>query len=77
MTLQPNLHPRLLGLVLQSNPLKLGSCKFNIIINIINIILGSDIAAKPKALGYNFTEKHNTLRFFYIHFYAKKNKINL
>ena len=35
--LQPD--SRLLGLTLQSDPLKLGSCKFNIIINIKNIII--------------------------------------
>jgi hypothetical protein len=32
-------------LVLQPNPLKLGLCKFNVIINIINITLGSGVAA--------------------------------
>ena len=62
MTLQPDPHPRLLGMVLQSDPLKLESCKFNIIINIINITLGSDVAAKPKTLGYIFAERPNTLR---------------
>jgi hypothetical protein len=35
--LQP--HPRRLGLTLQLDPLKLGSCKFNIIICIIIIII--------------------------------------
>jgi len=35
--LQPN--PRFLGLALQLDPLKLESCKFNIIINIKNIII--------------------------------------
>jgi len=60
--LQPDPHPRLLGPVLQSDPFKLGSCKFNVIINIINITLGSGVAAKPKTLGYNFAEKHNTIR---------------
>jgi len=71
--LQPDPHPRLLGLILQPNSLKLGSCKFNAIINIINIILGSDVAVKPKTLGYSFTERPNTFKslFFYI-FYAKK-----
>jgi len=54
MTLQPDSHPRLLSLVLQPNPLKLGLCKFNVIINIINITLGSGVAAKLKILGYNF-----------------------
>jgi hypothetical protein len=37
--LQPDPHPRLLGLALQSDPFKLWSCKFNIIICIINIII--------------------------------------
>jgi len=32
-------YPRLLGLVLQANSLKLGSCNLNIIINIKNIII--------------------------------------
>jgi hypothetical protein len=63
MTLQPDPHPRLLGLVLQSNPLKLGSCKFNVIINIINITLESDVAAKPKTFRHSFTEKLNTFKF--------------
>ena len=62
MTLQPNSHPRLLGLVLQPDPLKLGSCKFNVIINIINITLGSSVATKPKTLGYSFAERRNTFR---------------
>jgi len=62
MTLQPDPHPRLLGLVLQSGPLKFGSCKFNIIINIINITLGLGVAAIPKTLGYNFAKKPNTFR---------------
>jgi hypothetical protein len=52
--LQPDPHPRLLSLVLQPYPLKLGSCKFNVIINIINITLESGVAAKPKILWYNF-----------------------
>jgi len=62
MTLQPDPHPRLLGLVLQSNPLKLGSCKFNIIINIINITLESDVTVKLKTLKYSFVEKLNTFK---------------
>jgi hypothetical protein len=62
MTLQPDPHPRLLCLVLQSDPLKLGSCKFNVIINIINITLGSSVAVIPKTPGYNFTKKSNTFR---------------
>jgi hypothetical protein len=60
MTLQPDLHPRLLGLILQSDPLKLESCKFNIIINIINITLGLGVAATPKTLGYSFAKRPNT-----------------
>ena len=61
-TLQPDPHPRLLGLILQPNSLKLGPCKFNVIINIINITLGSDVAAKPKTLRYNFAERPNTFK---------------
>jgi len=61
--LQPDPHPRLLGLVLQSDPLKLGSFKFNVIINIINITLGSGVAAKPKTIGYNFPERPKIFRF--------------
>jgi hypothetical protein len=38
-------------LVLQPDPLKLGSFKFNVIINIINI-----------TLGYSFVKKPNTFR---------------
>jgi hypothetical protein len=49
--------------VLQSNSLKLESCKFNIIINIINITLGSSVAVRPKALEYIFAERPKTLRF--------------
>jgi hypothetical protein len=52
----------LLGLVLQPDSLKLKSCKFNIIIDIINITLGSSVAAKPKILGYVFAEKPNTFK---------------
>jgi hypothetical protein len=51
-----------LDLVLQPNPLKLGSCKFNVIINIINITLRSGVAAKPKTLEYSFAERPNTFR---------------
>jgi hypothetical protein len=49
-------------MVLQSDPLKLKSCKFNIIINIINITLGSGVVATPKTLGYSFAKKPNTFR---------------
>ena len=62
MTLQPDPRPLLLGLVLQSNPFKFGSCKFNVIINIIDVTIGLDVATKPKTLGYHFVEKLNTFR---------------
>ena len=52
----------LLDPVLQPNSLKLKSCKFNIIVNIINIILWLSITARLKAFGYIFTEIPNTLR---------------
>jgi hypothetical protein len=52
----------LLGLVLQSNPLKFRPCKFNVIINIINITLGLGVATKLKILGYNFVKKPNIFR---------------
>jgi len=58
MTLQLDPHPRLLGLVLQSDPFKLGSCKFNI----INISLGSGVAATPRTLGYSFAKRPNIFR---------------
>jgi len=60
--LQLDPHPRLLGLVLQPDPLKLGSFKFNVIINIINITLGSGVAVKPKTLRYSFVKKPNTFK---------------
>ena len=41
-------------MVLQTDPLKLGSYKFNIIKNIINITLRSDIAVKLQAFEYSF-----------------------
>ena len=62
MTLQPDPHPRLLDLVLQSDPLKLGSCKFNVTINIINITLGSGVADTFKTFGYNFAKIPNTFK---------------
>ena len=66
MILQSDPHPKLLDLVLQSDSLKLESCKFNIIIIIIiiiiNITLGSSVAVRPKAFGYIFVERPNTLR---------------
>jgi hypothetical protein len=54
-----------LGPVLQPDSLKLGSCKFNFIINIINITLRSYVVAKPKILGYNFAEKLNIFKFLF------------
>jgi hypothetical protein len=58
--LQSDPRPMLLGLVLQSNPLKFESCKFNVIIKIINMTLGSGVATKPKTLRYNFAKQPNT-----------------
>jgi len=60
---------------LQSNPLKLGLCKFNIIITIINITFRSGVITKPKTLGYSFAERPNTLdlSFFDIFYTKKKN----
>jgi len=49
-------HSRLLGPVLQPDSLKLESCKFNIIINIINITLESSVATKLKAFKHIFAE---------------------
>jgi len=60
--LEPNPHPRLLGLGLQPDSLKLESCKFNIIINIINISLGLSVATRAKALEHIFAERPHTLR---------------
>jgi hypothetical protein len=37
-------------------------CKFNIIINIINIILRLGVATKLKTLIYNFAEKLKTFK---------------
>ena len=48
--------------MLQPGSLKLKSCKFNVIINIINNILESSVAARPKVFGYIFAERPNTLR---------------
>jgi hypothetical protein len=47
---------------LQPYPLKLGSYKFNIIINIINITSRSGVADKLNALRYSFAERPNTLK---------------
>jgi hypothetical protein len=62
MTLQPDSHSRLLGSVLHPDSLKLELCKFNIIINIINITLGSNVATKLEAFGHIFAERPNILR---------------
>ena len=59
---QTHPHSRLLGLVLQLDLFKLGSCKFNVIINIINITLRLGVAAKPETLGYSFAKNPNTFR---------------
>jgi hypothetical protein len=56
--------------VLQPDSLKFGSCKFNFIINIINITLRSGVAAKSKILEYNFAKKLKIFKFFY-----KKNEL--
>jgi hypothetical protein len=70
MILQSDPHPRFLDLVLQSDSLKLESCKFNII---INITLGSSVAVRPKAFGYIFAEKPNTLKSLpFLYFLWKK-----
>jgi hypothetical protein len=66
MTRLSDPHPRLLSLVLQPNSLKLKSCKFNVIINIINIIFGSGVAVKSKTLGYSFTEKPNIFKSYFL-----------
>jgi len=62
MTLQLYSHSRLLGPVLQPDSFKLESCKFNIIINIINITLGSNVATKLKVFEHIFAERPNILR---------------
>jgi len=63
MTLQSNPQPKLLGLVLQSYPLKPGSYKFNVINNITNIALGSGVAVKSKTKRYSHPKRPKTLRF--------------
>jgi len=63
--------------VLQSDSLKLKSCKFNVIINIINSIPGSSVAARPKAFGYILAEKPNSLRsYHFLIFFMQEKKIN-
>jgi len=65
-----------LGLVLQPNSLKLRSCKFNIIINIINITFGPGVAVKLKILEYNFKKNLTFLDFsFFLFYLCKKIKI--
>ena len=63
--------------MLQSDSLKLGSCKFNVIINIINITFKSDVVAKLKILEYSFTEKPKIFKFYFfiIFFIYKKNNL--
>jgi len=56
----------LLSLVLQSNSLKFRPCKFNVIINIINIILELSVVIKPKTLGYNFKKNLILLDFNFL-----------
>jgi hypothetical protein len=74
-TLQSDPRPKLLGLILQPNPLKLGSCKFNIIITIINITFRSSVITKPKTLGYSFAERPNTLDLSFFDIFYTKNKL--
>ena len=57
-----DLYPRLLGLILHPDPFKLGLDKFNVIINVINITLASDVAAKPKTRRYNSVKIPNIFR---------------
>jgi hypothetical protein len=62
---------------LQPDSLKLESCKFIIIIIIINITLGSSVATKTKALGHIFAERPNTLRSkSFLIFFMQEKKIN-
>jgi len=66
-----------LGPVLQPDSLKLESCKFNTIINIINITLELSITAEPKALRHIFAERPNTLRsYFFLIFFMQEKKFN-
>jgi hypothetical protein len=62
--------------VLQSDSLKLESCKFNIIINIINITLGQALQLDPRLLGISLQKDLTLLdlSLFYI-FYARKKKL--
>ena len=49
--------------MLQLDPLKLGSCKFNIINNIINITFKLDVTDRSNDLKYSFIEKSNIFKF--------------
>jgi hypothetical protein len=64
--------------VLQPGSLKLGSCKFNVIINIINITFRLGVAAKFKnfeySFEYSFTEKLSLLNFSFFHIFFIKKK---
>jgi hypothetical protein len=68
--LQPNPHPKLLGLVLQPDPLKPGSCKFNVVNNITDITLGLGVAVKFKTFWYNYVKDLTLLDLSF--FYTKK-----
>jgi hypothetical protein len=57
-----DLYPRLLGLIFHPDPFKLRLDKFNVIINVINIILAWDVAAKLKTLRYNSVKTPNIFR---------------
>jgi len=73
--LQSDPYPRLLDLVLQSHLFKLGLCKFNVIINIINITLKSGVVAKPKILSTALQKNLIHLYFnFFKYFLYKKIK---
>jgi hypothetical protein len=56
--------------VLQPNSLKLRSCKFNVIINIINIIFGSGVAVNSRLLDIVLQKDLIFLDFNF--FYKKK-----
>ena len=74
MTLQPGLHPRLLGLILQSDPLKPGSCKFNVINNIINIAFELVLQSNPRFFGIAMQKDLTLLDLsFFLYFLYKKN----
>jgi hypothetical protein len=59
--------------MLQPNSLKFESCKFSIIINIINITFESGVAHRLNVSRYNFVERLTLLDFnFFDIFYTKK-----